>query len=123
MYINSYQRFIQGELFMRLSFLFLLLLLLFAKIYSEGNTEFRSVWVITWEHISASSSAEENKARVRLILDNVKKANMNAVLWQARQSGTAYYNSAYEPWGYYAGYQYPGYDPLAYAIEEAIREV
>jgi len=101
-------------------FLLLILFLLPASIvYADGNTEFRSVWVITWEHISASSSAEENKARVRLILDNVKKANMNAVLWQVRQSGTAYYNSSYEPWGYYAGYQYPGYDPLAYAIEEA----
>ena len=44
---------------------------------------------------------------------------MNAVIWQVRQSGTAYYNSSYEPWGRYAGYQDPGYDPLAYAIEEA----
>lgn len=104
---------------MRMSFFLIFILLLFARIYSQGNTEFRSVWVITWEHISSSSSVEENKARVRLILDNVKKANMNAVLWQARQSGTAYYNSAFEPYGYYAGYHYPGYDPLAYAIEEA----
>ena len=44
---------------------------------------------------------------------------MNAVLWQVRQGGTAYYKSSYEPWGYYAGYRYPGYDPLAYAIREA----
>jgi hypothetical protein len=44
---------------------------------------------------------------------------MNAVIFQVRQSGTAYYQSSYEPWGYYAGYQYPGYDPLEYAIEEA----
>jgi len=58
-------------------------------------------------------------ARVRAILDDHSSANMNAVLFQARQSGTAYYNSSYEPWGYYAGYEDPGYDPLAYAIEQA----
>ncbi len=84
-----------------------------------GNREFRATWVITWEHISPSLTPEQNKANVRAILDRHKAANMNAVLWQCRQSGTAYYNSSFEPWGYYAGYQYPGYDPLAYAIEEA----
>ncbi len=99
---------------------FLVIVILFSciRLFAD-NTEFRSAWVITWEHISASSSAEENKARVRQILDNIQKANMNAVLWQVRQGGTAYYNSAYEPWGYYAGYSNPGYDPLAYAIEQA----
>ncbi len=86
---------------------------------ASPNEEFRAVWVITWEHINRYDSAEGNKARVRQILDNVKKANMNAVLWQARQSGTAYYHSSYEPWGYYAGYSDPGYDPLAYAVQEA----
>ena len=44
---------------------------------------------------------------------------MNAVIFQVRQSGTAYYESSHEPWGYYSGYQYPGYDPLEFAIEEA----
>lgn len=85
----------------------------------RNNAEFRATWVITWEHISSSSTVEQNKARVRQILDNHQTANMNAVLWQVRQGGTAYYNSSYEPWGYYAGYKNPGYDPLAYAIEEA----
>ncbi len=83
------------------------------------NDEWRATWVITWEHISSSSSVEQNQARVRRILDNHVDANMNAVLWQARQSGTAYYNSSYEPWGYYAGGSDPGYDPLEYAIEQA----
>lgn len=85
----------------------------------RNNAEFRATWVITWEHISSSATAEQNKARVRQILDNHQAANMNAVLWQVRQSGTAYYNSSFEPWGYYAGSKYPGYDPLAYVIEEA----
>ncbi len=83
------------------------------------NEEFRSTWVITWEHISGSSSVAANQARVREIMDNHVAANMNAVLWQVRQSGTAYYNSSFEPWGYYAGGNDPGYDPLEYAIEQA----
>jgi uncharacterized lipoprotein YddW (UPF0748 family) len=85
----------------------------------KNNQEFRSTWVITWEYISSSSTVEQNKARIREILDNHKKANMTSVLFQVRQSGTAYYPSSYEPWGYYAGYTNPGFDPLKYAIEEA----
>jgi len=99
-----------------------MLILLFAivRLWANNNQEFRAVWVITWEHINPDWSASKNEARVRRILDNVKAANMNAVLWQVRQSGTAYYKSSYEPWGYYADYHnYPGYDPLAYAIREA----
>lgn len=83
------------------------------------NEEFRATWVITWQLINSANSVEANKALARKILDNHSKANMNAVLWQVRQSGTAYYNSSYEPWGYYAGYKDPGYDPLAYAIQQA----
>ncbi|MEA3431601.1 MAG: Ig-like domain-containing protein, partial [candidate division WOR-3 bacterium] len=96
-----------------------MILLFHQTIFAGSNDEFRATWVITWHHINPNWTAEQNKAQVRRILDNHKKANMNAVLWQARQSGTAYYNSSYEPWGYYAGYSYPGYDPLEYAIEEA----
>ncbi|HID94226.1 MAG TPA: hypothetical protein EYP60_09045, partial [bacterium (Candidatus Stahlbacteria)] len=111
---------------MKRIFVFLSILLFYQGIFAQrvlctiGNEEFRATWVITWEHINPNWTAEQNKAKVQKILDNHKKANMNAVLWQARQSGTAYYNSSYEPWGYYANYhQYPGYDPLAYAVEEA----
>ncbi len=83
------------------------------------NDEWRATWVITWEHINSSSTVAQNQARVRQIMDDHVDANMNAVLWQARQGGTAYYNSSFEPWGPYAGSSDPGYDPLAYAIEQA----
>ena len=85
----------------------------------KNNEEFRATWVITWEYISASSSVEQTKARIRQILDDHKEANMTSVLWQVRQAGTAYYNSSYEPYGSYAGGSYPGFDPFAYAVEEA----
>ncbi|MDP4116353.1 MAG: family 10 glycosylhydrolase [Bacteroidota bacterium] len=83
------------------------------------NQEWRADWVITWEYINGSSTVDANKARIRTILDNMKAANKNAVLWQVRQGGTAYYQSSYEPWGPYAGGTYPGFDPLKYAIDEA----
>ncbi len=86
---------------------------------SPSNTEFRSTWVITWDHINRYEPAVQNMNRVAKIMDDHVDANMNAVIFQVRQGGTAYYQSSYEPWGYYAGYQYPGYDPLALAIEEA----
>ncbi len=86
---------------------------------ATANEEFRATWVVTWDLINSGSSVEENQALARSIMDNHRKGNMNAVLWQARQSGTAYYPSSYEPWGSYAGHQDPGYDPLAYAVEEA----
>lgn len=88
-------------------------------VHSQPNSEFRSTWVITWNHIDRYAPAHINKMNVQTIMDNHKRANMNAVLFQARQGGTAYYESSYEPWGYYAGYEHPGYDPLEYAIQEA----
>lgn len=96
--------------------LFLFSICLFGQ---KLNNEFRATWVITWEYISSSSSVETNKARIRQILDEHKAANMTSVLWHARQGGASYYQSSYEPWGSYAGGAYPGFDPLAYTIEEA----
>ena len=86
---------------------------------SSSNTEFRSTWVITWDHINRYEYSGQNLYRLRTIMEDHVDANMNAVIFQVRQGGTAYYESTYEPWGHYAGYQYPGYDPLAVAIEEA----
>ena len=99
----------------------LLLIILFSlpNFAQTKNQEWRADWVITWEYISASNTVEQNKASIRTVLDNMKAANKNAVLWQIRQGGTAYYQSSYEPWGPYAGGTYPGFDPLQYAIDEA----
>ena len=65
------------------------------------------------------TTADETMNRIDQIMDNHVTANMNAVFFQVRQSGTSYYSSSYEPWGYYAGYQNPGFDPLQYAINSA----
>ena len=90
-----------------------------AVLAQSDNKEFRATWVITWDQMDRFAAPVENMARVATIVENHADANMNAILWQVRQSGTAYYNSSFEPWGFYTGKQDPGYDPLALAIEES----
>lgn len=103
----------------KILFTFLLVGYLFTGYAQQNNNEWRATWVITWDLINRYNTVEENKALIRQILDYHVEANMNAVLWHARQGGTAYYPSEYEPWGHYAGGSDPGFDPLGYAIEEA----
>ncbi|MBC8395391.1 MAG: family 10 glycosylhydrolase [Candidatus Marinimicrobia bacterium] len=100
--------------------IFILLFLLVTTTWAQNaNTEFRATWVITWDWINPDDTSDEIQEKIRVILDNHVDANMTSVLFQVRQSGTAYYNSSYEPWGYYAGYNDPGFDPLTFAVEEA----
>ncbi|RMD92529.1 MAG: hypothetical protein D6814_16755, partial [Calditrichaeota bacterium] len=104
---------------MKRNLLWVFLLALAIPLFAGDNQEFRATWVITWEHINSGNTADVNKERIQEIMDNHVRANMNAVLFQVRQGGTAYYNSSFETWGKYAGYRDPGYDPLAYAVEQA----
>ena len=97
----------------------MMLILVPVLIFAQPNTEFRSTWVISWDLVNRYLNVDGNKELCRDIMDNHARANMNAVIWQARQSGTAYYKSSYEPWGYYTGGTNPGYDILEYAVEQA----
>nr|WP_246387266.1 family 10 glycosylhydrolase [Rufibacter quisquiliarum] len=87
--------------------------------------EFRGVWVATVSNLDwpvQGASAESQKNHLRQIFDKVKEANLNAVFFQVRTEGDAFYRSRQEPWSrYLTGYmgKDPGYDPLAFAIEEA----
>jgi len=84
--------------------------------------EFRGIWVITWEIYAPSGTIlkqEKLKKRIETILDNVKLAGLNAVLWQVRQNGTVYYPAKNEPWGKYLEYKDPGFDPVEFALEQA----
>ncbi len=96
-----------------------LVLLLAQNAFAQGNEEFRAVWIVDSQWLSPDNSVEENQALTRQILDNVKKANMTSVLWQVRRFGTVYYPSSLEPWGPQVNFTDPGYDPLAFAVEEA----
>ncbi len=78
---------------MKIVFFLTTVFILITSVFSQSspNEEWRSFWVVTWEYINKSYTVDQNKARIRDILDYTKAANMNAVLWQVRQSGTAYY--------------------------------
>ena len=58
-------------------------------ITSPVEKEFRATWVITWEYITSSQDADETMNRIDQIMDNHVAANMNAVFFQVRQSGTS----------------------------------
>ncbi len=94
----------------------------------QVNREFRAAWIASVANINWPSkknlSTEEQKAEVIRILDLLKENNFNAVIFQARPSGDALYDSPYEPWSYFltgeAGRKpYPYYDPLEFWTEEA----
>ena len=90
--------------------------------------EVRAVWLTTlggldWPRQRAGNRTLEQQQKKELtdILDKLKAANINTVLFQTRIRGTVIYPSAIEPWdecitGTYG--KRPEYDPLAFAIEE-----
>jgi len=90
--------------------------------------EVRAVWLTTiggldWPHSYARSETSIAKQKKELtdILDRLKAANFNTVLFQTRIRGTVIYPSLYEPWdGCCSGIpgKTPGYDPLQFAIDE-----
>ncbi|MEJ8804298.1 family 10 glycosylhydrolase [Pontibacter sp. H249] len=112
------------------SIIFLCIVLYFVQAYAAiaqalPNREFRGVWVATVSNLDwpqQGATAENQKAALRTLFDKIKDANLNAVFFQIRTESDALYNSSKEPWSrFLTGKQgvNPGYDPLAFAIEEA----
>ncbi len=112
---------------------FLLLFLLIPLISFSAQTnhpkrEFRAVWIATVANLdwpgSPYQSSDDQKADLIKLLDKLKAAGINAVIFQVRSECDAMYDSKYEPWSYYlTGVQgkapSPYYDPLEFAIKEA----
>ena len=89
----------------------------------QPKYEFRATWLtgngIDWPK---SHNVQQQKESLCNILDVMAKGNMNAACLQVRSFCDALYRSSYEPWSYaLTGTRGgdPGYDPLAFAIEEA----
>lgn len=90
--------------------------------------EVRAAWVTTaygldWPHNKAvsPSSIQKQKDDLIEILDKLKAANFNTVLFQARTRGDVLYRSEIEPFNAIltgTTGRDPGYDPLAFAVEE-----
>lgn len=93
--------------------------------------EVRAVWLTTlsgldWPSRPATDAAGERRQREELdrILDRLQATGVNTVIYQARIRGTVTYPSALEPWDICLTGRYgraPGYDPLAYAVEQCHR--
>jgi uncharacterized lipoprotein YddW (UPF0748 family) len=88
--------------------------------------EFRGVWVATVANIDWPSKpglpADKQKAELIALLDRAVELKFNAIVFQVRPMADALYESKLEPWSeYLTGSigQSPGYDPLAFAIQEA----
>jgi uncharacterized lipoprotein YddW (UPF0748 family) len=90
--------------------------------------EFRGVWVATVGNMDwpsrAGLPADQQKAELIKILETARRLNLNAVVFQVRPSGDAFYSSALEPWSEYLTGEmgrppFPLYDPLEFAITEA----
>ena len=71
----------------------------------------RAIWVTRFDYKTESDVAR--------IVDNCANAGFNAILFQVRGNGTAFYDSKLEPWADELGGKDPGFDPLALAVERA----
>jgi uncharacterized lipoprotein YddW (UPF0748 family) len=109
--------------------LFILYISLFPLILSaQPKREVRAAWVTTaygldWPHSKATSPASIRKQQRELeqILDQLKEANFNTVIFQTRMRGDVAYRSEIEPYSaIFTGTsgQAPGYDPLTFAVNE-----
>lgn len=104
---------------------------MFSPAHPAPKYEVRAVWLTTlsgldWPKVKATSSAnrEQQKREFCQILDQLKAARINTILLQTRIRGSVIYPSKIEPWDVCLTGQFdkdPGYDPLAFAIEETHR--
>jgi Uncharacterized protein conserved in bacteria len=95
---------------------------------AQNKYEVRAAWITTaygldWPRIKATSTATTNQQKSELIkiLDKLKEANFNTVLFQVRTNDEVFYPSRIQSYnslltGRVNGN--PGYDPLAFVIEE-----
>jgi uncharacterized lipoprotein YddW (UPF0748 family) len=97
-----------------------------AEPVSCAGAEMRAVWVATVQNTDWPSkpglSAADQQQEYRTLLDDVQRHGLNTVIVQVRPTADALWPSPYEPWSHWlTGEQGkdPGYDPLAFLVEEA----
>ncbi|MUG44804.1 family 10 glycosylhydrolase [Paenibacillus woosongensis] len=92
-------------------------------------SELRGVWVssvlnLDWPTKASYGNAEQQKQEYTKLLNEIQAMGLNAVFVQVRPTADALYPSQLVPWSVYltgtAGKD-PGYDPLAFLIEETHR--
>ena len=115
-----------NRIYLLIVFSFLILFNLSAQ--PAPKYEVRAAWItavygLDWPRTKATTPAGIQKQKEELveILDKLKEANFNTVLFQARTRGDVLYKSDIEPYNSILtgkSGKDPGYDPLAFAIEE-----
>ncbi|NJQ16451.1 glycoside hydrolase family 10 protein [Streptomyces bohaiensis] len=88
--------------------------------------ELRGVWIASvnngdWPS-KPGQSAEQVRSELRALFDDAARWNLNTVFLQVRPTADAFWPSPHEPWSsWLTGVQGadPGWDPLAFAVEEA----
>jgi uncharacterized lipoprotein YddW (UPF0748 family) len=90
--------------------------------------EFRAVWLTTVRYTDWPSkpglSVAQQQQEMLTIMDRAQQVGMNAVIFQVRPAGDAFYADGLEPWSeFLTGKQGrapdPAWDPLAFAVREA----
>ena len=99
-----------------------------AQFVQAPKREYRAVWLTTikgldWPNETIVGTAHEaiQKEALCIILDSLQAININTILLQTRVRGDVIYPSAIEPFSSVFTGRHgvaPGYDPLAFAIEE-----
>ena len=106
----------------------LLFLLLLAPAKAQPKYEVRAAWVtavygLDWQRTKATTPTAIRRQQEELtdILDKLKAANFNTILFQTRTRGDVLYHSSIEPYNSILTGKVdgdPGYDPLAFAVRE-----
>jgi uncharacterized lipoprotein YddW (UPF0748 family) len=93
---------------------------------SCGEVPMRGMWISTVSNIDwpsrPGSSVAQQQREYRALLDMAVARGLDAVMVQVRPTADAFWPSPYEPWSQWltgAQGQDPGYDPLAFLVEEA----
>ena len=90
-----------------------------------AEKEMRAAWVSSVYNIDwpkTKGNASKQKQELIRLLDKLKGCGINTVVLQVRPESDALYKSSINPWSkYLTGTQGkdPGYDPLAFAVQEA----
>lgn len=96
----------------------------------DPDREFRGAWIATVHNIDWPSSnrltPSQQRAEMIGLLDLAAETGLNAVILQVRSECCAIYKSNLEPWSWFltgtmGSGPADGYDPLAFAIQEAHR--
>ena len=91
-----------------------------------GKREARGVWMSRFEYAGGPNQNNPAAAqqRIRTVFEKARAARMNMVFFQVRGNGDVLYRSEVEPWSTVLTGTLgkdPGWDPLAFALEEAHR--